>query len=396
MNDDRQQCTRRDVLVSGVTTAALGGAGCLRLQSGRTDTPPPNDGRTTPNGSPSVTPEATGTDERRPLELQYEVDTRSSGITVDGGVLYGSSGFALDLDTGDRRWETSVDRGTRGVSVAGDALYVTVRGEGGSTPTLRSIDAVTGEPNWEFTGSHPDSNVAAAIGDGYVAWADYEVAGSVEPGTVYLLDPATGDPIFEIDKPTDDDGDDPISVVNGLVVDAGRLYVSCDRTFAYDLRERTERWQNTVAFGSVAVDGDHVYVPHSGVTKYTAGDGDRAWRYDPRDRITSSVVLTTVEDGTGRRDVALAGGETAVYCVDSGDGSLVWKANSDGQVRIAPVVTGDAVCYTDEYGTLYVVERATGERVHRRDLEKGSYTDVATDGALLAVADRTLKVFSLS
>ncbi|MDP7186591.1 MAG: PQQ-binding-like beta-propeller repeat protein [Paracoccaceae bacterium] len=82
-----------------------------------------------------------------------QADASGGGLAVDGNTLYAASGqgslYALDVETGDIRWEQALDAaGVAAPTVAGSIVYIV-----GGDSRAWAIDAGTGRINWTISGA---------------------------------------------------------------------------------------------------------------------------------------------------------------------------------------------------------------------------------------------------
>jgi outer membrane protein assembly factor BamB len=223
--------------------------------------------------------------------------------------------YALDAASGETRWRYDV--GNEVVSTPatdGETVYV-----GASDETLYALDATTGEPRWTYgVGDMVWSSPALAFGTVY--FADWD-------GLVHAVDAASGERLW--------------------FADTAANYIS----------------------GSVAVDGEAVYVGH---TPYNSLDdpspnygtmfrfdrttGAEQWQFEtPAFEIGSSPVVSDdrlyfgTHGQTGSEDVG-------VYALST-DGEQQWYMEIGGRgVGASPVLLDGTLYFSGTDGRVYAVE----------------------------------------
>ncbi|MFC7138015.1 PQQ-binding-like beta-propeller repeat protein [Halobaculum litoreum] len=112
-------------------------------------------------------------------------------------------------------------------------------------------------------------------------------------------------------------------------------------------------------------------------TAYDAATGDRRWQRELDDQL----LLPPVAVPAG----LVVPSRSSVWLLDPDDGSTLWKRSLDGNAtESAPAVDGDTIYCTDERGTLYGLDLATGETRWESTFE-GATAPVVADGVVYAV-----------
>ena len=197
-----------------------------------------------------------------PTDRGYESFTNTPAIADGTAYLGGESGhvYAVDLDTGEITWHTALAPIFASPAVADGAVYVNTHGQGtDNKPVLHALDAGSGDTEWRYDlgpaehGSRSVGSVCVAHdavvasnrdgvvhaverGDGTERWtydtgsriygaasadADRVYVGN-DGGTVYALDPDTGDRHWQF-------GDSSVKNVDAAPTPAeGGLYVTSD------------------------------------------------------------------------------------------------------------------------------------------------------------------------
>ena len=288
--------------------------------------------------------------------LDADSGDRLRSVTVSGGVfdtpalvdrqaLVGtfSGGLAaVDLDTGERRWQAGAPSRAYPPTVAGGTAYVTARRwNGGEEPgVVAAVDIESGESRWELS-LNAEPTAPPGVRDGVV------YAGT-NRGRVHAIDAASGD----------------------------------------------RRWRESVGDWvtrgpTAAADGIYAVVLGTGIVKLTR-EGTVAWRSAAGGQ--TNPVLTD--------DVAVVGTQDGVVAVGRSDGQTRWRADTDAGIEFDVRVTDGRVAAGDRYGTLHTFDTGSGDRVRRRSFrpdrmrgpvvgprtvaggsrDGGTYSLLATDG----------------
>lgn len=296
------------------------------------------DGRNA-NYSPSGTAPTDSPTERWRVE-SYR--TSAQPVVADG-VVYapvGADVLAIDADSGERLWsvdpENDALRYWASPTVHDGVVYL-----GDGDERLRAFDAATGELVWERTF---DDDVFEGI---YAAprVGLRGLAVGTAGGTVYTLDPATGETVWRtsvfgriestlaFDPPlfyAVTNGGDVYTFGNGgrgywhvalpglsSTVPAaadGRCYVGCHDGKVYALADGAVEWSTGVGgfvSGGIAVADGRVFVAGgTGLTVLDAESGDRRWSSTVGDRYETPIVVgeTVYVGGAGLHAVAVGGG----------------------------------------------------------------------------------------
>jgi len=288
-------------------------------------------------------------------EFSFEEEPRSRrGMTVDFGTLYlidGDYEFddpvlrALDVSTGDQRWETSLDAGS--VTARDGEIYL-----GGETVTR--LDPF-GETTWSFEEHTSDSGVPCVVDDSV-----YFAADEFSSHYVYELDRETGDVRW---KTAVGSGPSLPCTVGG-----GRVYVIAKDTLYGLSRDGTRLWSSSSVdevYGArlrsppTYDDGGLYYGEGAENTrKYDPATGGILWSYDPEPRVYQAVPRLsspTVADGT----VYVGGAVTeGLFAVDAETGDEEWRFPTNDEVQTVPVVYDGVVYFSETYSNSGSTPRA--------------------------------------
>lgn len=259
--------------------------------------------------------------------------------------------LAVDVETGERRWQRAVHgRQQHGLAVADGVLYT---GSG----RLQALDVETGELRWEDR---------RGVEGGPLVTRGTVVTASDSSNQLLAFDPETGELRMGY----------AAGATTMPAIDGDRLYVpGRDEVSAIDVTGET-RWrsphripgptgrtgtgQSTVEAPPTAADGA-VYVPtRAGLVALEADSGSRRWAVEgPLGRASPAVADGTLFVG-GHRDVD---GERvpAVSALDAESGEEDWRFEPPRSVPTHPVVADDVV-YVGSRGThLYALDAGTGD-----------------------------------
>jgi eukaryotic-like serine/threonine-protein kinase len=250
-----------------------------------------------------------------------------------------------------------------------------------STPHVSASSPGANSPGtlrWSRTIGGPiDSSPVVAGGTVYFVNND---------GTVYALDPATGQVRWTY--PTGGTFDYTNPVVSG-----GTLYVgsSSGKEYALDAATGQVRWSYPAGNidSSPAVTGGTVYIGWNtastgGVYALDAATGRVRWSY----LIYSFIVFSRPSVAGGI--VYFADDDGKVYALDAATGQVRWTYPTGGVVMSSPAVAGGTVYVANDNGKVYALDAATGQ-------VRWTYTvGGAFDYATPAVAGGTVYVGSTS
>jgi len=354
--------TRRRLLAtaSGLTTAAF--AGCFGSSDndetnggdGSTDGSDGGDGNGGETSSPAWplfgadrqnTGHNTGTTgPKEGLEVAWttEIDAGLNGTpVVDDGTLvvssYDESVYALDADTGDRKWE--VDYSSKYTPTIHDGtVYVS-----SSDKQVVALDADTGEERWVV---EEDPRIAPLVVD------DSVYVGGYQYGTQDGRDIGTN-PIYKYDADT---GDREIL-----------------RDYPFD--EEAARYPRAFALAGNSL----VFPAKESVRSVDLETGEQEWRFDiDRDDLDMSKGNAVVADGTVYVADVMNLDNPYLYAIDAETGEERWRFYDDeiSQIMDDPAVA-DGVVYFNHDRNTTALDAETGERLWtkkiREELAGGVY-----------------------
>jgi len=277
----------------------------------------------------------------------------STAAIADGTVYIGSTGgkfYALDLDSGRKRWEFSTQLGfTASPALRNGLVYI-----GDSDGQFFCLDAKTGKAKWKF-------DTQAVIDSSANFHKDNVLFGS-EDSYLYCLKADTGELVWKYESP------DQIRCCPTVVGD--RAFVAgCDgRLHVIDLaagKSVAEVDLGGPTMATPAVLGDVVYVGTEEFA-FLAVDWKQAkvlWRYTNAERsepFRSSAAVTPGAVIVGSRD-------KQVHALDPQTGRSLWAFTTKSRVDSSPVVVGGRVFVGSADGRVYALDVKTGREVWRFD-----------------------------
>lgn len=256
--------------------------------------------------------------------------------------LYGTELEALDANTGETVWGP--------VSTPGTYWWAALAYDGGRVfalnfdGMLRAFDAETGALDWELQmpGQYAFSSAPTAT-RGRVF-----VGGAGSGGTVYSVDQRNGDVLWTASVAN---GDQSSPAIAG---DAVYVSYACNQAYKFDLRTGGELWHHTSGCSggggkTVSVYRDRIYTrDFDGNLILDAASGDELGRHDGN-------LIPAFHDGLG---YFVRLGELRAIDVESN--VVTWTFDQD-TVANAPLVTAGHVVVGSEAGSLYALDRWTGE-----------------------------------
>lgn len=189
----------------------------------------------------------------------------------------------------------------------------------------------------------------------------FVVADHKEKGRVAALDPATGEVLWEKERPPAPNYSSP--VVWRLFDRDQLILTGCDKVAALDPATGDTLWERegatTECVTTTVTDGQRVYssggYPRNHVAAYRAdGSGTIDWENGDR------VYVPSLLHARGHIYAILDAGVAA--CWDAATGEEKWKHRLGGTFSASPVMLGDVVMATNEAGETHVF-RATPERM---------------------------------
>jgi outer membrane protein assembly factor BamB len=300
---------------------------------------------------------------------------------VDGAVYVGSLDenlYALDLRTGEKRWEYKAGPIKASPSVLAGAVYV-----GNSDGVFHCVDAATGQKRWTH-------DTGAEITSGANFTSNAVLYGSGDE-TLYCLD-KTGKELWKFKVPGG-----PV-LGSPAIVGQRTFAAGCDSSLhVIDTANGSEVGTALDLGGqvgaTVAVDGDELFVAtmSNQVLGINWKKGEIIWKFESAERhqpFFASPALTDKLVIAGSRD-------KFVHAIDRKTGNEVWSFGTKGKVDGSPVVVGNRVYVGSFDKRLYVLDLTTGTPVESFDLDSEIAGTPAVAGGCLVIGTTEGMVYCL-
>jgi len=337
------------------------------------------------------------------------------GPTHDGQARAGQT---VPLSWGEGKnvlWTADVPgRGNGSPTVIGPRVYLATCDEEAGSQSVLAFDRATGRPVWTtvvhatgamrknekstgasttvsgdgerlyVTFANADAVVCSALDpDGRILWqrrvSDYVihqgygasplvqggrvfvVADHKDKGRVAALDPASGEILWERERPPAPNYSSP--VIWNLFGRDQLILTGCDKVAALDPTSGDTIWERegatTECVTTTVTDGARVYssggYPRNHVAAYRA-DGSGTLDWENGERVYVPSLLVSRGCLIGILDAGIAA------CWDAATGEEKWKTRLGGNFSASPVMLGDVVFATSEGGETHVF-RATPEKL---------------------------------
>jgi len=292
---------------------------------------------------------------------------RSTATVGDDTVYFGAGDgnvYALDVATGDERWR----RETGGRVDTTPALAAGLVLAGSDDGALYAFDAGTGDPIWRFpTGGRVKSSPRV--------WADQVFFGSYD-GNLYAVRLADGQETWRFE--TEDIINSSPGVADGTVVlgpDDNHVYAieadTGEKQWAYRVREGAPP---IIATGLADEGGINTFgiLPSSPLivdgTVFVGSNGSSRCQLYAIDLATGLLRWRAPVPNGELGSAAWAGGvvyvgsgtvlfhDEQVHAFDAGDGSLLWRFRTEGDVLSAPAVAGNRLYAWSLGGKVYAFD----------------------------------------
>ncbi|MDD1708349.1 MAG: PQQ-binding-like beta-propeller repeat protein [Methanoregulaceae archaeon] len=341
----------------------------------------------------------------------YSTPAVANGVVYVGG--YPSDVYAINASTGAVKWKFDTrGRVASSPAVVQGIVYIGVAydwWEGQEIPNgkLYALDAESGSVKWHFDGQSTSSipgmvYSSPVVRDGIVYFSTGPgLRGSyasgweeTERGWFYALDAISGQ-VRMYGELVSNEWTSPV-VADGRVYLAGRE----DVTVPYGSyhREGLYAWSLSLLPNPIMwvwPAGNRVWVPGSstGWTSYlwatpAVSDGVIYFNTQELNAINSttgttiwstkndtSIRLSTRSSPAVADGVVYIGGYTGLYAINTVDGTLRWKFNTDGEVSCSPAIA-NGIVYIGRPGYLYAIDAANGTALWAYQLGSSQYDHV--------------------
>jgi outer membrane protein assembly factor BamB len=320
-------------------------------------------------------------------------DKINGGLAVSGSTIYAVSFdkklYAIDERTGQVRWSAQADNILMSTPVVKDGIVIVGSGKDGFLKPDDYMSQVWGRPEG-------DDVYAFSTRNGQLVWKLHTVGQNMpSPAIVhdvailangdlhtYAIDLSSGKPRWAVDLPG-------VATMASVTISNDVAFVStchnapytCE-TRAIDVRDGRTRWTNSYGGSDCTptIDSGLVFVNasrdedsrfHTGgqitVAALDERTGKTRWTWTappgPYTYIASQERQIT---GTAYGGVLYQpiGNASRLIALSERSGKLLWTVHTSANVKMSPVVKGDAVYFGDTAGIFYRVDRKTGRIIH--------------------------------
>ncbi|WP_440764341.1 outer membrane protein assembly factor BamB family protein [Natronorubrum sp. DTA7] len=400
-------CSRRRLLAAGGVAAATGLAGCVEL---------PTTLEARLEGSEAVSlfhgglrrlgyypdetvPDSVAVNWEFPLNYVEHTAAKSSPVPTPDGetiVFAGDTGWIYGYTPGgELRWSTrtgATDLGFHGsAAIVGDTAYI-----GGYDGDLYALDVGSGEIVWRTRSADLDDALAIGSSPAYHDGSLYVVSeyGSPSTGTLWEIDPNTGEPTWKDDRMWGQPHPSPT-----IDLEAGRLLAGSNDGVLYcweypslefawefqaeadgDEREGGAFRAGAEIKGTLAAHDGYGYFGSWDNTFYCLDleDGSQEWAFETGRSIMSNPAVDVDAD-----IVYMGSDDGSVYALDAASGEEIWSADVGGRVIGALTVTAETVLAGSYDSHLYALDKETGDRNWRvENRGRVSSAPVPVDGRI--------------
>jgi outer membrane protein assembly factor BamB len=302
---------------------------------------------------------------------------------IGDGMVYigGLDGYfrALDLATGDERWQFHSELGFKAPAAVRDGMVFAADGDGSAF----GLDARTGKQVWVL---HTDAEINA----GPNFYHSSVLIGS-QDGTLYALDSQTGKEHWKYSI-------DNMIQCSPTVIGDRAFIAGCDgKLHVLELAPGAKPEDPTKLVDSRTID---IHDP-TGATPAAAGSlvwfgtqgnrflcidwqaGKQLWEFEPRRKqpFQSSAAL-------GPAVVVVGGRDRNVHALDRATGKVVWQVATKSKVDCSPVIVGERIFVGTGDGRLMALALASGEKLWEYEAGGGfTGSPAVADGRLVIAND---------
>ncbi|MFE6633724.1 PQQ-binding-like beta-propeller repeat protein [Streptomyces tendae] len=300
------------------------------------------------------------------LYLEHEKDHRITALDVTDGSRRWDRRVRVDDVSQDTGHLKSVGNDIRITGVSGGLLFY------GSNDHLYAVDADDGDHRWRYMDDtfHPSPVV---VGDAAYAHMDF---------FFYVLDPRTGDKLWDYNFDPKADGSNIAVTDDVLLVHSGKKLI------AVDLRTHQQKWTHQAASeaetGLVVVDGKVYFGTLDGALyAVDARTGEEEWRrtfegelWDGR--LGEGAGMPQVAD-----DTVYFENDAYISAFDADTGSPRWRRKQEADEVTSLDVVDDTLLVHASDGGLTALDTGGGEPGWRESLGGGDETDVRVVGDIV-------------
>lgn len=292
--------------------------------------------------------------ETEPGEARWKYETRtwirSSPTTSSGTVFVGNSGgqvHAIDLLTGQNRWEATLPNGSIEASPAIDADHVYV---GNNAGYFAALDRATGDEVWSV--SVDGRYTLGRLTSSPLLYQETVYVG-MHDGKLYAIDAASGEMQWAFQTGSQIETS-PITADGTICIASG------NDLYAISAGDGQEQWVVTEPSEPVRTPTEHdgtVYFGSKGGTVYAVDGTDGTVKWTNSDYYRLDSTPTVYEDSLY---IGLSGGPDGIANIDTDTGEEQWVSGT-GNVFSSPTVAGGTVFFCTELGIIYAVDLGSEE-----------------------------------
>ncbi|WP_223590033.1 outer membrane protein assembly factor BamB family protein [Neobacillus bataviensis] len=291
---------------------------------------------------------------------------------------------AVDLETGNKRWEVKADAQVQASPAVADGIVYasSIRG------TIYAMNAQTGEIIWEKTVGKDQVQRAwmyysPTVMDGVV----YQAYSTGSGGKMMALDAKTGEEKWNV----------PLAggwiVESTPVVKEGKIYVGGDGGWLISLDASTgkELWRKKPAGGWMhsmpSIADGRVYMGYGGglLVSLDAATGKELWRYKSPDSSYIAGDTTGSSPAVADGVVYMGFPDGNVAALDAATGTKKWSYHTKGGIISSAAVSGETVFIGSNDGNLYALDSLTGQPLWQHEIGAWVASSPAISGNTLVI-----------
>ncbi|MBV7505347.1 PQQ-binding-like beta-propeller repeat protein [Bacillus sp. sid0103] len=291
---------------------------------------------------------------------------------------------AVDLETGNKRWEVKADAQVQASPAVADGIVYasSIRG------TLYAMNAQTGEIIWEKTVGKDEVQRAwmyysPTVKDGVV----YQAYSTGSGGAMMALDAHTGAEIWNA----------PLAggwiVESTPVVQDGKVYVGADGGWliSFDASTGKELWRKKPAGGWMhsmpSIADGRLYMGYGGglLVALDAATGKELWRYKSQDSTYIYGGATGSSPAVANGVVYMGFPDGNVASFDASTGTKKWSYRTKAGIISSAAVSGETVFIGSNDGNLYAFDSLTGQPLWQHEIGAWVASSPAISGNTLVV-----------
>lgn len=274
---------------------------------------------------------------------------------VDGDSVYVAVGqriYALDRETGNRRWQFPTVEPIEGFFRSAPIKFGNLVVAASDNKSIFAVNAATGERAWQHVTQVPILGEPVAINDKLIAFAQSD-------NTIMVLNGETGQPFWERAYRIQD------NIVGRIAGYQGNILVlnQINQILSIDATTQRLNWRRQfTALGPDSrpvVFGDMVYVnSNTFVVALSALSGTARWNADAGDFINYAPAVSAAGVAVGTRD-----GKAVLFDLQNGRRLLRNPVELGSFPITAPSFIGNVVVFPTSNGSLNLIDSKTGNLI---------------------------------